>query len=390
MINWLVRHTVRDWQNTSDTQVRGRYGILAGIVGVISNLFLFLIKFLTGFFFHSIAIMADAVNNLSDAGSSVITLAGFYISGKPADPEHPYGHARMEYISGLLVSIVIIFLGLQLTRSSFDKILHPDDTLVSPVMLGVLVVSILLKLGQSYFNRTIGRRIDSTALQATAADSLNDVYATSAVLISALVMRVTGIQLDGWMVLAVAVYITISGIKLAMETANPLLGTAPDPELVHTIHQKVMSYPGVIGIHDLVVHSYGTGNCFASLHAEVPADEDILVSHDIIDNIERDIQQELGIHLVIHMDPVVTNDPRVDSLRQMVRQCLEQLDPQLSMHDFRVVFGATHTNLVFDVVVPIRFALSDEELTARLTQLVQAQDPHLFVVLTVDRNYCGC
>lgn len=387
MISWMIRHFIKDWENTSNSKVRERYGVLAGAVGIASNGFLFLIKFLTGLLLGSISIMADAVNNLSDAGSSVITLIGFKISGKPADNEHPYGHARMEYICGLIVSFIIVFLGLQLIGSSFDKILHPVTVEVNAVMLFVLVVSIGVKLWQGMFNRTLGKKIDSAALQATAADSLNDVYATSAVLISALIMRFTGLRLDGWMGLAVAIFITVSGFKLVMETVNPLLGMAPDQGMVQAIQNKIMSYDGVIGIHDLVIHNYGPERCFASVHAEVPAKQDILISHDIIDNIERDFCENMNIHLVIHLDPVVNDNEEINQLREMVLEIVKGISREISMHDFRVVFGTTHTNLVFDVAVPPEFQFSDQDLCKEITKQVKQHDQTLFTVITVDRNY---
>lgn len=387
MISWMIRHFIKDWENTSNSKVRERYGVLAGAVGIASNGFLFLIKFLTGLLLGSISIMADAVNNLSDAGSSVITLIGFKISGKPADNEHPYGHARMEYICGLIVSFIIVFLGLQLIGSSFNKILHPAEVEVNAVMLFVLVVSIGVKLWQGLFNRTLGKKIDSAALQATAADSLNDVYATSAVLISALLMKFTGLRLDGWMGLAVAIFITVSGFKLVMETVNPLLGMAPDQGMVQAIQNKIMSYDGVIGIHDLVIHNYGPERCFASVHAEVPAKQDILISHDIIDNIERDFCENMNIHLVIHLDPVVNDNEEINQLREMVLEIVKGISREISMHDFRVVFGTTHTNLVFDVAVPPEFQFSDQDLCKEITKQVKQHDQTLFTVITVDRNY---
>lgn len=387
MISWMIRHFIKDWENTSNSKVRERYGVLAGAVGIASNGFLFLIKFLTGLLLGSISIMADAVNNLSDAGSSVITLIGFKISGKPADNEHPYGHARMEYICGLIVSFIIVFLGLQLIGSSFNKILHPAEVEVNAVMLFVLVVSIGVKLWQGMFNRTLGKKIDSAALQATAADSLNDVYATSAVLISALLMKFTGLRLDGWMGLAVAIFITVSGFKLVMETVNPLLGMAPDQGMVQAIQNKIMSYDGVIGIHDLVIHNYGPERCFASVHAEVPAKQDILISHDIIDNIERDFCENMNIHLVIHLDPVVNDNEEINQLREMVLEIVKGISREISMHDFRVVFGTTHTNLVFDVAVPPEFQFSDQDLCKEITKQVKQHDQTLFTVITVDRNY---
>lgn len=386
MIEFLIRRFVPDWQQVQRTDVRERYGTLAAAVGILSNIFLCIIKGLIGLFSGSIAVTADAVNNLSDAGSSVITLLAFKIAGKPADEEHPYGHARMEYISGMAVSFIIILLGLELMGSSFEKILHPEEVGVSALTYLVLIVSIAVKLWQGMFNRSLGKRISSEALQATAADSLNDVFSTGAVLLSTLVYQFTAIPIDGWVGMLVAIFITVSGVKLIMETGSPLLGQAPDPQMVRELEEKITAYDGVIGIHDLQVHNYGPGRVFATVHAEVPANRDILVSHDIIDNIEREVGHEMNLNLVIHMDPVVTDDERLNQLHAQVQQIVAGIDSNLSMHDFRAVFGPTHTNLVFDVVVPPGFSLSDSELSRRIEQQVQALGSY-FCVITVDHNY---
>lgn len=386
MIEFLIRRFVPDWQEVQRTDVRERYGTLAAAVGILSNIFLCIIKGLIGLFSGSIAVTADAVNNLSDAGSSVITLLAFKIAGKPADEEHPYGHARMEYISGMAVSFIIILLGLELMGSSFEKILHPEEVGVSALTYLVLIVSIAVKLWQGMFNRNLGKRISSEALQATAADSLNDVFSTGAVLLSTLVYQFTAIPIDGWVGMLVAIFITVSGVKLIMETGSPLLGQAPDPQMVRELEEKITAYDGVIGIHDLQVHNYGPGRVFATVHAEVPANRDILVSHDIIDNIEREVGHEMNLNLVIHMDPVVTDDERLNQLHAQVQQIVVGIDSNLSMHDFRAVFGPTHTNLVFDVVVPPGFSLSDSELSRRIEQQVQTLGSY-FCVITVDHNY---
>ena len=386
MIEFLIRRFVPDWQQVQRTDVRERYGTLAAAVGILSNIFLCIIKGLIGLFSGSIAVTADAVNNLSDAGSSVITLLAFKIAGKPADKEHPYGHARMEYISGMAVSFIIILLGLELMGSSFEKILHPEEVGVSALTYLVLIVSIAVKLWQGMFNRNLGKRISSEALQATAADSLNDVFSTGAVLLSTLVYQFTAIPIDGWVGMLVAIFITVSGVKLIMETGSPLLGQAPDPQMVRELEEKITAYDGVIGIHDLQVHNYGPGRVFATVHAEVPANRDILVSHDIIDNIEREVGHEMNLNLVIHMDPVVTDDERLNQLHAQVQQIVVGIDSNLSMHDFRAVFGPTHTNLVFDVVVPPGFSLSDSELSRRIEQQVQTLGSY-FCVITVDHNY---
>lgn len=386
MIQFLVQKFIPNWQDTKNPSVRERYGVLAATVGILSNLLLFLIKILAGLLAGSISIIADAVNNLSDAGSSVITMLAFKISGKPADPKHPYGHARMEYISGMAVSFIIIFLGLQLMGSSFDKILHPQAISLSALTYLILIISVLVKLWQGIFNRKLGKQIASESLQATASDSLNDVIATSAVLISAVFYHFTQIPIDGWIGLLVAGFITFSGIKLVIETGNPLLGEAPDPEFIQKLGSSIMGYEGVIGMHDLQVHSYGPGQVFATVHAEVPANVDILVSHDIIDNIEREVGADLGINLVIHMDPVVTDNEQINLLREQIAQIVKSVDTDLSMHDFRAVSGPSHTNLVFDVVVPPGFEMDDE----RVTQVISEKSKKLgnyFCVITIDRNY---
>ncbi len=386
MIQFLVQKFIPNWQDTKNPSVRERYGVLAATVGIFSNLLLFLIKILAGLLAGSISIIADAVNNLSDAGSSVITMLAFKISGKPADPKHPYGHARMEYISGMAVSFIIIFLGLQLMGSSFDKILHPQAISLSALTYLILIISVLVKLWQGIFNRKLGKQIASESLQATASDSLNDVIATSAVLISAVFYHFTQIPIDGWIGLLVAGFITFSGIKLVIETGNPLLGEAPDPEFIQKLGSSIMGYEGVIGMHDLQVHSYGPGQVFATVHAEVPANVDILVSHDIIDNIEREVGADLGINLVIHMDPVVTDNEQINLLREQIAQIVKSVDTDLSMHDFRAVSGPSHTNLVFDVVVPPGFEMDDE----RVTQVISEKAKKLgnyFCVITIDRNY---
>lgn len=387
MTELLIRLFVKDSEQVSNPDVRGRYGKLSGLVGVGTNLLLFVVKFLTGFFFHSIAIMADAVNNFSDMASSLITLIGFKLSSKPADAQHPYGHARMEYISGLIVSFLVMMVGVQLVQSSFGKILRPQPTGFGFVVVAILAVSILLKLWQSAFYAKIGKKIDSTALQASSQDSRNDVLSTAAVLLGALVSRYTGLMLDGWMGLAVAVFIIVSGIRLIIDTTSPLLGLAPTKELVREIYRKIMSYQGILGLHDLNVHNYGPGRCFASVHCEVPADEDIMVSHDIIDNIERDFLKDLNIHLVIHLDPIVTGDERTNELKGVVAGIIREISPDITMHDFRVVWGTTHSNLIFDVVVPYRFRMADDQLQQTLVDRIHQMNPNYHAVVVVDHTY---
>ncbi len=386
MTKFLIRLFVKNHQDTENPHVREVYGRFAGFVGIVSNIILFAIKFLVGFLFQSISVMSDAVNNLSDAGSSIITLIGFKLSGKPADEKHPYGHARIEYITGLVISFAIILLGVQLVSSSFEKIMHPEETTFSLLTVVVLVISILMKLWQGVFNKRIGRIIRSTTLEATAADSLNDVISTSVVLLSVIIGRLTGWQLDGYMGVAVAIFIIISGVKLIGETINPLLGMAPDREFVEQIADKIMSYEGVLGLHDLTVHNYGPQRCFASVHVEVPANQDILISHDIIDNIEREFSCEMGIHLVIHLDPVVTDDEETNRLHEMAVNAIAELLPSVSIHDFRAVVGNTHTNLIFDVCVSYGVKLTDAEITRMISKKIREIDEKYFCVIVVDRD----
>lgn len=387
MTNLLIKLFIKDYRDTRNPQVREGYGKLASIAGIASNLLLFLIKITVGMLFHSISITADAVNNLSDSGSSLVTLVGFKISGKPADPEHPYGHARMEYVSGLIVSFLILFLGLQLIRSSVDKIIHPQITQFSMISVIVLVVSILIKLWQYMFYRKIGKVIDSVTLLATSIDSRNDILATAAVLLTTVVTHLTGFNLDGYMGIVIALFILISGVTLVKDTINPLLGTAPTKELVDKIYKKILSYDHIIGLHDLTVHNYGANRCFASVHCEVPAEQDIMLSHDVIDNIERDFLKEDGIHLVIHLDPVVTSDPKTNELKEVVEGLIGEISPEISMHDFRVVWGVSHSNLIFDVVVPFDFPWSDEELIKLIADKIYEIDENYHSVITIDHNY---
>ncbi len=370
--------------------MRTAYGNLAGAVGIVCNALLCAAKLLMGTLFGSISVTADAVNNLSDASSSIITLVGFKLSAKPADKEHPYGHARIEYLAGLAVSVLIIVIGFELARTSFGKILYPTPVAFSWLTVAVLAGSIGVKLWMAMFNRTIGRRIGSATLEATATDSRNDVISTAAVLAALVLGQATHLVLDGWMGLAVALFILYSGIGLIKETVDPLLGEAPSEELARHIARKVLSYDGVLGTHDLMVHDYGPGRCFASVHVEMAAEKDVLESHDIIDNIERDFHDNDNIHLVIHYDPIQTGDRAVGTLHAWMEGQLKTISPQLSMHDFRAVRGPTHTNLIFDVVVPAGFALDDAALRARIQQLAQqknTQEMKYYTVVTVDHSY---
>lgn len=387
MTNLLIRLFINNYENTEDVKVRERYGTFSGIVGIVTNLFLSAIKVAAGIVFHSLAITADAVNNLSDSASSIVTLVGFKLAGKPADAEHPYGHARIEYLSGLIVSFSILTLGLQLVRSSFDKILNPQNADFSAVTIVVLVVAILVKVWQGMFYKKMGKTIGSTAIAATATDSLNDVFATSAILIGTIITELTGFNLDGYMGMAVAIFIMISGIKLIIATSNPLLGMAPSKELVDEIYRKIMNYDGILGIHDLNVHNYGPGRCFASVHCEVSAEQNIMVSHDIIDNIERDFLNQERIHLVIHLDPIVTDDIRTNELKAQVQKIVKKISPEITMHDFRVVWGTTHSNLIFDICVSFEFKIKDDDLSNMISREIYQLDPTYHSVITVDHDY---
>ena len=386
MTDLILRIFVRDHKNTEDPAVRDKCGRVAGAVGIVTNFLLFLMKIIVGTVFHSVSVTADAVNNLTDSGSSVVTLIGFKMASKPADEKHPFGHARIEYLSGVIVSFIVIFLGLQLGMSSIEKILTPEENALTPVALVVLVISILAKLWQCLFYRTVGRMIKSDSVEATSKDSRNDVIATSVVLLGAVITMLTGVNLDGYMGAAVALFIVFSGVQLTISTADPLLGQAPEGELVQTITEKMLSYPGIIGMHDLAVHNYGVGRCFASAHCEVDAKNDILVSHDLIDNIERDFSRDLGIHMVIHLDPVIVGDARTDALHCKVQSLVTALYPTVTIHDFRVIWGVTHSNIVFDAAVPFAVKDSDAVITQKLEAEIQKLDPEYRTVVTIDRR----
>ncbi len=364
-------------------QNRAAYGKLSGAVGIACNLLLFAGKLAVGLAAHSVSITADAVNNLSDASGAVVTLVGFRMAEKPADRDHPFGHARVEYIAGLVVSALILLVGAELAKSAVEKILHPAPVDISPVTMAVLAVSVAVKLWLSRFNRALGRQIDSAALMATAADSRNDALSTGAVLLSALVSRHTGWRIDGYTGLAVALFILWSGIGIARDTVNPLLGQGADPALGQALAKMLTANPKVLGFHDLMVHDYGPGQRFATVHVEMDAREDPLLCHDIIDGLERSCLDELKVHLCIHYDPIVTDDPELNHMRQVVTDCLARLDPGLSVHDFRMVRGAARTNLIFDLVVPDSVHLDDVQQA--VDQAVSRESDKYATVITFDR-----
>ncbi len=387
MTQLLLRLFIKETKGEHENGMRRRYGTLSGVVGICTNIVLVAGKLAVGLVSGSISIIADAVNNLSDAASSVVTLVGFRLAAKPADREHPFGHARFEYLSGLVVSIMILLIGVELLKSSVDKIIHPQAINASLTTVIVLLLSALLKLWQGSFYRTVARRISSAALMASATDSMSDVVSTASVLVSTAIAWQTGLQLDAYMGLAVAVFILYSGIKMIKETLSPILGEAPDETLVREIEERIKAYDGVLGMHDLMVHSYGPGNSFASAHVEVDAKADILKSHDLIDNIEREISRDLSIQLVIHHDPVVTDDPELNELMAYVTGVVVGIDPSLNLHDFRIVRGPTHTNLIFDVVVPCGWAAPHAELADRIAAQIKRRDPNLYAVITIDSSY---
>ena len=388
MVDLLVKAFISRPDDWEDPEIRQRYGLLTGGVGIALNLLLSLGKFLAGVLTGSIAITADAFNNLSDAGSSVVTLAGFQMAAKRADDDHPFGHGRMEYISGLIVAGAILLVGVELVKSSVEKILRPEEIAFSWASVGILCVAILVKLWMFHFNRTLGRRIGSAAMGATAADSLSDAAATSAVLLGTLVGGLTGLHIDGWVGLLVAAFILRAGWGAARDTLDPLLGQSPDPKLVEDIEQTVLAHELVSGIHDLIVHDYGPGRRMVSLHAEVPMDADMLAVHDIIDDIERELKEKFRIEAVIHMDPIATRDPRTNALKEQVAELVREVDPAMTIHDFRMTQGPHHQNLIFDVVAPHRCPLSDEEVKARIGKLVAGLSggPY-FAVVSIDRAY---
>ena len=387
MNDFLCRIFVKDYENTKDPAVRERYGKFAGVVGILSNVVLCAVKILVGFISGSIAVIADGINNLADASSSIITLVGFKLSSLPEDKQHPYGHARIEYISGMIVSVLIVVVGIELVRSSVDKIMAPSPLEFKWSTIIVLLLAIAVKIWQALFNINIGKRIKSLTLTATGTDSRNDVIATTAVLISLVVGKLTGLQIDGYMGCLVALFIIWSGIGLVKETMSPLLGEAPDPELVSAISEMALSYDGVLGIHDLVVHNYGPGRIFASIHIEVDADSDMMESHDLIDNIEREMSKKLHIEITGHMDPVRTNDPVVKNMMQLVTRVAEQIDGVSNVHDLRIVAGPTHTNVIFDAVVSSDCSLSFKEIHAVFQKAVRTEDENYFVVINFDKPY---
>ena len=387
MISLLAKKFIKNREDVTSPAVRQAYGMLCGIVGIGFNVLLFALKLIAGTLSGSIAITADAFNNLSDAGASIVTLLGFKLAGQKPDPEHPFGHGRLEYISGLIVSMVILLMGIELAKSAVEKILHPEAVEFTLLTGGILLASILVKLYMYLYNRAVGKKIGSAAMEATAMDSLSDCAATAAVLAATLIGHFTSLQIDGWCGIVVAALVLWAGIQAARDTISPLLGQPPAPEFVQRIEEIVLSSPVVQGIHDLIVHDYGPGRVMISLHAEVPAHGDIMALHDEIDNIEQRLRRELGCAATIHMDPIVTDDKLTAETRERVAQLVRGIDEHITIHDFRMVTGPTHTNVIFDAVVPFKFRLSDHEVEQEIQAAVKRLDSSYFAVVQIDRDY---
>ncbi len=388
MTEFLVKVFVKNSSNIHEKSVRTSYGILASIVGVICNIILFAVKLLVGILINSVSVMADAFNNLSDAASSVISFIGVKLAGRPADKEHPFGHGRLEYIAALAVSFLILQVGLTLFKSSFSKILKPEEVIFKPILIGILVISILVKLWLMFFNRKLGKRINSTVMLATAADSMGDVLVTSATVISAITTGLTGWQIDGYMGLIVSIFVMLSGIGIAKDTLEPLLGQAVDREAYKKITELVESYPGIVGTHDLIIHNYGPSHSMATIHVEIPNDIDFEEAHETIDMIERDVQEKMDIFLVIHMDPVEMNDVMVIEKRDLVTNIITGLDENASIHDFRVVNGEYQVNLIFDLVIPFSYTKEEEQrLQSQVMEELRKYDSRINCVITLENSY---
>lgn len=387
MITLLSKLFIKNHEQTDDPGVRRKYGVLCGILGIVLNILLFGVKILAGLFSASVAIVADAFNNLSDALSSLIMMVGFKMSGQKPDPEHPFGHGRIEYVTGMIVSMLIILMGAELLKTAVSHIVNPQPVSFEPLTVVILIVSILTKLYMYFYNRKTGEKLSSTVMKATAMDSFSDSVATCAVLLSMMIGEFTGAMIDGWAALLVSLFILYTGISSAKDTISPLLGSAPDKDFVDKIEAFAKSYPEVIGIHDLIVHDYGPGRMMISFHAEVPANGDILTMHDVIDRIEQKLKDVLGCEAVIHMDPVVTDDETTNRVKAIVLLIVKGIDDNLTMHDFRMVEGPTHTNLIFDVVVPYDCSLSDDTVREKITEEVRKMDGNYFAVIQIDKPF---
>lgn len=387
MITLLSKIFIKNREKIDDPSVRNAYGSLCGVMGIILNIVLFALKFFAGIISGAVSVMADAFNNLTDAGSSVITLIGFRMSGQKPDKDHPFGHGRIEYVAGFIVSLIILLVGFELAKTSIEKIVEPAAIEFSVIAVIILACSVACKAYMAFYNFKIGNRLSSAAMRATATDSLSDCIATAVVLVCLLISRFAGVNLDAYCGLAVSAFVLFSGLRSAKETVDPLLGTPPTKELIDDICTIVHSHGNVEGIHDLIVHDYGPGRMMISLHAEVPADADLLETHDMIDNIEKELREKLGCDAVIHMDPIVTNDERTREVHDKVAALVTCIDQRLTIHDFRMVEGPTHTNVIFDVVIPFEIKKSDDEIRKSIETIVKTIDKNYYSVVNIDRSY---
>ena len=385
-MNFLVRRFIKNYQDTKDANVRTSIGKLSGIVGIFSNLFLFVIKFVIGTIVHSVSIQADGVNNLTDAGSNIISILSFHLANKPADKDHPFGHERTETIASLFVGILILVLGFETAKESISKVIHPGSIDFRIASVIILLISIIVKFWMYAYNKKLSKTYDSSLLEATALDSISDVCGTTAVLVSTLLSPVLHFNLDGYMGIVVSGIILYGAYGLLRDMINSLIGEAPDPELVHNIVDRIMAHPAILGVHDMMLHNYGPNKIFASAHVEVDSSKDIFETHDHIDNIEREVKENMNIDLVLHMDPVKVNDPETELYRAKVVEAIHQIDPKWGFHDFRIVSGPTHVNLVFDLVIPFEEKYSQEEIEAMLLKHIQS-DKKIYLVLTIDHPY---
>lgn len=385
-MNFLVRRFIKNYQDTKDANVRTNIGKLSGIVGIFSNLFLFVIKFMIGTIVHSVSIQADGVNNLTDAGSNIISILSFHLANKPADKDHPFGHERTETIASLFVGILILVLGFETAKESFSKVIHPGSIDFRIASVIILLISIIVKFWMYAYNKKLSKTYDSSLLEATALDSISDVCGTTAVLVSTLLSPVLHFNLDGYMGIVVSEIILYGAYGLLRDMINSLIGEAPDPELVHNIVDRIMAHPAILGVHDMMLHNYGPNKIFASAHVEVDSSKDIFETHDHIDNIEREVKENMNIDLVLHMDPVKVNDPETELYRAKVVEAIHQIDPKWGFHDFRIVSGPTHVNLVFDLVIPFEEKYSQEEIEDMLLKHIQS-DKKIYLVLTIDHPY---
>lgn len=385
-MNFLVRRFIKNYQDTKDANVRTSVGKLSGIVGILNNLFLFVIKFVIGTIVHSVSIQADGVNNLTDAGSNIISILSFHFANKPADKDHPFGHERTETIASLFVGILILVLGFETAKESISKVIHPGSIDFRVASVIILLVSIIVKFWMYTYNKKLSKTYDSSLLEASALDSISDVCGTMAVLVSTLLSPVLHFNLDGYMGIVVSGIIIYGAYGLLRDMINSLIGEAPDPELVHNIVDRIMAHPAILGVHDMMLHNYGPNKIFASAHVEVDSSKDIFETHDHIDNIEREVKENMNIDLVLHMDPVKVNDPETELYREKVVEAIHQIDPKWGFHDFRIVSGPTHVNLVFDLVIPFEEKYTQEEIEAMLLKHIQS-DKKIYLVLTIDHPY---